>query len=187
MNPADPLAAPEVAPSLPVAFWLPALGLVLLAGLALGWPLLRPACDAHGQRLPPRRRLAALLVLAAPLLAVLLYSRGAPPGAFSPTDAQTLLDQAVNLAIRQGERGLAGEPERLIQAALRLSPQHVQALALAGSARLDQGDAAGAVRYWEQLLPLVEPGSELESQIRAGIAAAQRRPAPTPADRPAGN
>lgn len=115
--------------------------------------------------------IALMLVLGA---AWGLYRLTGHPDALNPTSPDALLEQAVDVAMRQPERGLAGEPERLIAEALRLAPQHVQALALAGSARFDQKDYAGAIRHWEPLLERVEPGSDLARQIEGSLATARR-------------
>ncbi len=122
-----------------------------------------------------------------PLLAVALYaSVGRPdvllhtrPPPAATDEVQALLDRAVTLAMQQPQ-GLAGEPEALIQQALQLAPTHPQALALAGSARLDQGDAAGAIAHWEQLLSQVEAGSELARTIQQSMARAQQVQKKTP-------
>ena len=38
-----------------------------------------------------------------------------------------------------------------------------------GVAAMERGDKAKAIAYWEQLLPMVEPGSEVESMLRSSI------------------
>lgn len=89
-----------------------------------------------------------------------------------PQDPDAWLALAVSTAMGQPQ-GLAGEPEALIVRALSLAPDHVQALALAGSARYDQRDFAGAVAHWERLLPLVEAGSPLARSIEDSLARAR--------------
>lgn len=69
--------------------------------------------------------------------------------ALAPRDAQLLADRADVLAVLQGQR-TAGEPERLIAEALRLDPNNLKALALAGSAAYERRDLAGAQAYWQQ-------------------------------------
>lgn len=90
-----------------------------------------------------------------------------------PQAPEPLLDLAVTLAMSRGQ-GLSGESEQLIAQALRLAPDHVQALALAGSARYDQGDPAGAIVHWQRLLSLIDANTELARNIEAGIERARR-------------
>jgi cytochrome c-type biogenesis protein CcmH len=90
----------------------------------------------------------------------------------APRDAQILADLADVLAMVHGQR-LQGEPEKLVLRALELDPRNLKALALAGTAAFERKDFAGAVRYWERMLPLVAPGSEDARSIQASIAEAQ--------------
>ena len=83
-------------------------------------------------------------------------------------DATLLADYADALAMAQGQQ-LAGEPEKLIAQALKIDPHNLKALALAGSAAFDRKDYAGAVRHWEQMLPLVPVGSEDARAIQANV------------------
>lgn len=89
-----------------------------------------------------------------------------------PGDAQLLADYADALAMAQG-RKLAGEPRRLIARALAADPNHVKALALAGSAAFDAGEYVEAVRYWERLMRILPPDSEMASSVAASIAEAR--------------
>ncbi len=89
-----------------------------------------------------------------------------------PGDAQLLADYADTLAMAQG-RKLAGEPRRLIARALAADPNHVKALALAGSAAFDAGEYVEAVRYWERLAQVLPPDSEMASSVAASIAEAR--------------
>jgi len=90
----------------------------------------------------------------------------------APRDAQILADLADVLAMSRGQR-LAGEPEKLVLRALELDPQNLKALALAGTAAFERKDFAGAVRYWQRILPLVAADSEDARSIQASIAEAQ--------------
>lgn len=85
-----------------------------------------------------------------------------------PKDAQLLADYADALAMAQG-RSLAGEPEKLVLRALDIDPANLKALALAGTAAYERKDFATAARYWERMLPHVEPDSENAQQIRSNI------------------
>lgn len=90
--------------------------------------------------------------------------------------AETLIDQdpellasyAETLAMASG-KGLTGKAKEQIDKALKLDPKHAHTLFLAGAAAMETGDAKNAIAYWEALLPQVEPGSELDQMLRAGI------------------
>jgi len=90
--------------------------------------------------------------------------------------AETLIDQdpellasyAETLAMASG-KGLTGKAREQIDKALKLDPKHGHTLFLAGAAAMEAGDAKNAITYWEALLPQVEPGSELDQMLRAGI------------------
>ena len=85
-----------------------------------------------------------------------------------PRDADLLADMADVLATMRPTR-LQGEPEKLVLRALEIDPDHLKALALAGTAAFDRKDFDGAVRYWSRMLALVEPNSEDARQIQASI------------------
>ena len=85
-----------------------------------------------------------------------------------PRDADLLADMADVLATMRPTR-LQGEPEKLVLRALEIDPDHLKALALAGTAAFDRKDFDGAVRYWSRMLPLVAPGSEDARQIQGSI------------------
>lgn len=103
--------------------------------------------------------------------------------ALVPDDAQLLADYADVLAMAQGRR-LDGEPEKIIAKALSIDPNNVKALALAGSAAMAKRDYKGAVTYWERLVRVAPPGSELADATRASIQEAKARA--TGIDAPAG-
>lgn len=87
----------------------------------------------------------------------------------APRDAQTLADFADALGMAQG-RTLAGRPYELAREALSLEPRHRKALALAGTAAMDAGDFAAAMRYWETLAADLPPGTQDEAQVRTLLA-----------------
>ena len=90
----------------------------------------------------------------------------------SPPDAQLLADYADALAMSRG-RNLRGEPERLIAQALKVDPKNVKALLLAGTAALEQKNFKGAIAYWERILKIVPPDSDIADAVRDGIADAR--------------
>jgi cytochrome c-type biogenesis protein CcmH len=92
----------------------------------------------------------------------------AKAAARKPRDAELLADMADVLATTRAER-LQGEPEKLVLRALEIDPRNLKALALAGTAAFDRKDYGDAARYWQRMLPLVEPGSEDARQIQGSI------------------
>lgn len=94
--------------------------------------------------------------------------------ALFPEDAQLLADYADALAMAQGGH-LPGEPEKLIDRALRADPDNAKALALAGTVAFDKKDFALAVKHWEHLRSLIPPDSEFAKSIQASIAEAEAK------------
>lgn len=94
-------------------------------------------------------------------------------------DASMLAAYADTVASNKGGQ-LAGKPVMLIQKALKADPDHAMALWLSGTADLEAGNYTQALKTWERLATLLQPGSEdarmLEGAIndvraRAGLAA----------------
>lgn len=83
----------------------------------------------------------------------------------APDDASVLADYADALALSRG-RNLAGEPTELVLRALKADPRHPKALALAGTAKLNSGDYAESLAYWERLYAVFPPDSPDASQVR---------------------
>jgi cytochrome c-type biogenesis protein CcmH len=90
-----------------------------------------------------------------------------------PQNPDLLVDYAVVLGMTLN-RTLVGEPEALIGRALAIDPNHIQALALSGSAALERGDVASAVKPWKKILALVPADSDIGKSIAENIAKAQR-------------
>ena len=92
--------------------------------------------------------------------------------ALTPDNPDLLTDYAVTLAMSLDQR-LAGAPEKLIARALQIDPNHVQALALSGSAAFEREDYAGAVKAWKRILDRLPPEAEMATSIADNIAKAQ--------------
>ena len=92
--------------------------------------------------------------------------------ALLPRDAQLLADHADALAMAQG-RKVGGESLRLIQEALKLDPDNLKALALAGSEAFERRDFKAATDFWQRAARAAPPGSELAQAIEANIAEAR--------------
>lgn len=85
-----------------------------------------------------------------------------------PDDPDILTDYAVTLGMAKGQ-SLAGEPEAILAHVLQIKPDHVQALALSGSAAFERGDYAAAIRQWRKLLAQVPPGDDVRQTIEENI------------------
>ncbi len=81
-------------------------------------------------------------------------------------DAQTYADWADALAAAQG-RSLAGKPEELINKALKLDPQNIKALALAGTVAFDRKDFKTAIKHWQKIAALVPADSEFGQSVQS--------------------
>ena len=84
-----------------------------------------------------------------------------------PDDAGLMADYADALAVVNNSN-LEGEPSALIERALKVDPNNLKALSLAGTIAFNHKDYAGALRHWEKLAK-VAPDSEYLQQIQGGI------------------
>lgn len=89
-------------------------------------------------------------------------------GAFVNGNPDFLVDYAELLGILAGNT-LSGKPEKLIDDALKLNPEHPMGLMLSGVALYQRSDFPGALARWEKLLSMLPPGSEDAQQIQANI------------------
>lgn len=127
-----------------------------------GWRMLARSYETQGrfdQAVEAHRQLARLL----------------------PRDAGVLADQAVALGMSRDQH-LSGEPEKLLQQALALEPDHAQALALLGSAAFERADYPHAIALWQRILSRLPADDEMAVSIaqsidKARTLAAQARPA----------
>src|SRR6266542_2872062 len=87
-------------------------------------------------------------------------------------DANLWADYAEALALANGQR-VAGKPLEAANRALQLDPKNEKALALAGTAAFQANDYQKAIEYWQRLLPLLPPGSELSKTASDQIAKAK--------------
>ena len=91
-----------------------------------------------------------------------------------PDDANILTEYADALAVKNG-RTLDGEPTQLLDRALKLEPDNLKALALAGTAAFNRGDFATAVKHWERVALVGPANGELVEMARSGVAEARER------------
>jgi cytochrome c-type biogenesis protein CcmH len=75
----------------------------------------------------------------------------------------------------QKNSGFDARSRELVQKALRLEPDNMLALFLAGGEAFDGGRYAAAAGYWQRLLPRLEPGSEDARMVESSIAMARER------------
>ncbi|MBU1777966.1 MAG: tetratricopeptide repeat protein, partial [Gammaproteobacteria bacterium] len=69
---------------------------------------------------------------------------------------------------------LRGEPTQMLERALQLDPDNLKSLALSGTAAMERGDYASAIRYWEKLLSHIPAESEDAQMIGDGIQQARQ-------------
>jgi cytochrome c-type biogenesis protein CcmH len=80
-------------------------------------------------------------------------------------DADVLAEAAEALGLSSSPRSLAGEPEALVDRALKVQPDNQNALFLKGLARAQANDPETAETIWEKLLTLMEPGTPAQSAV----------------------
>jgi cytochrome c-type biogenesis protein CcmH len=84
------------------------------------------------------------------------------------TDPDLLVDHAELIAILAGNK-LEGQPQQMIEEALRLNPEHPMGLMMSGVAAYQNADYKGAVTRWEKLLGMLPPDSPDAQQMLANI------------------
>lgn len=84
-------------------------------------------------------------------------------------EPDTLAALADLLATEQGG-SLAGEPAQLVAQALRLAPDHLQALSLAAAWAWADGRPAEARQHWQRVKALAPEGDPLRASAEQGLA-----------------
>ena len=84
-----------------------------------------------------------------------------------PNNAFLLADHADMLAMVK--RTLQGEPEKFILRAVKIDPNNLKALSLAGSAAFERKDYRGAIKWWERMLALVPADSQAATSTTTSI------------------
>ncbi len=85
-----------------------------------------------------------------------------------PKNADLMADYAYVSAMANQQR-LEGQPTELINQALKIDPENVKALQLAGTAAFQAKDYKKAIAYWERVLKKVESDPEAAELITAKI------------------
>jgi cytochrome c-type biogenesis protein CcmH len=65
------------------------------------------------------------------------------------------------------DKNMAGKPTELVNKALALEPDNLNALWLGGMAKAQQGDAPTAIKLWKKLAESLPPGSEPRQEIES--------------------
>ncbi len=93
-------------------------------------------------------------------------------GDYIKSNPDMMVDYAELLGIMAGNN-FVGEPQQMVEQALKINPEHPMGLMMAGVAAYQSGDFQGAVTRWEKLLSLLPPNSQDAQQIQANIADAR--------------
>jgi cytochrome c-type biogenesis protein CcmH len=88
-------------------------------------------------------------------------------------EAWVWADYADALAMAQGQ-SLRGKPTDLINKALSIDADSMKGLALAGSAGMERGDFAAAIKHWERLRSLLPADGEDAKMIDSGLVEARQ-------------
>ncbi len=83
-----------------------------------------------------------------------------------------------------GQQHFTAEMTAALEQAVAADPSLQKGLWLLGIAAAQAGDDARAVSWWEQLLPQVEPGSQVEQMVQSQLAEARSRLGQAPASAP---
>jgi cytochrome c-type biogenesis protein CcmH len=86
----------------------------------------------------------------------------------SPDNPEALVNYADVFAMTQ-DGSLMGKPVELINKALSIDPKNPKALALAGTAKFEQGEFKQAAVYWEELLAIIPAESKLAQSVSGSI------------------
>ncbi len=89
--------------------------------------------------------------------------------ALLPNDAQILADYA-DASVMAQDGKFQGKPYDLIQKSLKLDPNNLKALALAGTAEMRMGNQAASLKHWEKIKSIVPKDSEDSREVDQIIA-----------------
>lgn len=98
-------------------------------------------------------------------------------------DPTLLADYADSLAVNNNS-DLSGEPMKLVERALKIDPQNLKALYLAGTHAFNTKDYPNAVKTWEKLMSVAPSGNVFAQQVEPAIAEARNLAGMPPAAKP---
>ena len=104
-----------------------------------------------------------------------------------PDDPQVMAELAEARIFVSTDGRIDDDSIFLLERALDLDPQQQKALWLMGIASAQAEDFAFAISYWQSLLELLEPGSQVAQSVQQQIAEAQSRLGMEPAGMPVGS
>jgi len=99
----------------------------------------------------------------------------------APDSPEVLIEYAEALALGKYDRQLSGEPEKLLQAALKIDPNAQKAMWLTGIAAVQRGEPGKALEVWERLKTMLEPGSQVMASLEEQMGRARAQLEGTPA------
>ena len=112
-------------------------------------------------------------------------------------ESAELLTSIADVTARAARGSFIGEPQELLSRALAINPEFPQALWMIGLASAQSQDRTTAIKYWNQLVPLLNDSPQQQEELRqliqqAEIGLAKQQPsngesAPTVAAAPIGN
>lgn len=95
--------------------------------------------------------------------------------ALAPEDPTTMVEYAETMTLAAPDRALGTEARALLARAVAIDPTHQRGLWLLGVAEIQSGNEVAAIAAWQQLEPLLEPGSPVAAAVRAQIDQARAR------------
>lgn len=93
----------------------------------------------------------------------------------SALDSPDTLTEFADLLAMKNNGDLSGKPLALVERALRLDPNHITGLWLAGTAAFNAKEYRGAATFWERALNNLPADSEDVEVLKEGIAEARKR------------
>lgn len=95
--------------------------------------------------------------------------------ALAKDNAMLAVEYAQTMAMSSPERRIDGEARSLLEGALRLEPKNQRALWLLGISDFQAGQFDGAIARWNELLPLLDPQSDVARSVKTQIAEAEAK------------
>lgn len=93
----------------------------------------------------------------------------------APNDPGVMVEVAEAMIFAAGPGNMNPEVPAILERALSLEPQLQKALWLSGMIAMQGGNDLAAIRQWDTLMPLLEPGSAVAASVQEQIDAARSR------------